>query len=100
MRWRNEIRVLLDVTNQPFLVLTELEVIVLFLQLNHLAINRIKRTVGQAVLFRQQRLSLRRVIARIHLAIKVALGMQLGQKRLHVSLMSWLSGADEIINSK
>ena len=97
VRRRDEIRVRLDVINQPLLVRAELEIIIVLLQFDHLAVARVKRAVGQAVFFREKRFLLRGIKARVGRLVKMAGGVELGERGLDEFLVARLGGADEIV---
>ncbi len=75
----------------------ELEIIIVFLEFDHVSVARIKFAVGQPVFFRQERLFLGRIKSRVTRLVEMACGLELGQRRLHVFFVPRLGGADEII---
>ena len=75
----------------------EPEVIVLLVQLDDLPVSRVERAVRATILVRQESFLPRRLKAAIDFFVKVPLGMELGENRLHHLLMPRLGGADEIV---
>ena len=69
----DEARILLDVINQPGLMLLQLEIIIVLHQLRHLAVFGGKRAVRQPVLFRQESLLPGRIKSLVSRLVKMAL---------------------------
>ena len=87
-RRRDEIWICLNVIKQPLLVRTEPEIVIVFLQLDHFAVNWVKRAVGTAIFFREKRLFLRRIKSLIGRLVKMAGVIQFGKHRLHKFLVA------------
>ena len=83
--------------DEPRLVVAQLEVIVLFLETDHLAPGRIEGAVRAAVLFGQKGLFPGRVEALIDFLVEMAFGVQAGEDGLHDLLMAGLGSADEVV---
>src|ERR1017187_289326 len=97
IRRRDEIRVRLDVINQPLLLRAELEVVVVFFQLDDFAITRGKLAIGQAVFFREKRFFLRRIKSRVARSEERRVGKELRERGLDKFLVARLRGADKIV---
>src|ERR1019366_5317578 len=83
--------------NQPLLLRAELEVVVVFFQLDDFAITRGKLAIGQAVFFREKRLFLRRIKSRVTRLVKMAGGVELRERGLDKFLVARLRGANEVV---
>ncbi len=78
-------------------MLAETKVIVVLRQLDHLAPCRVKRPVRETVLVRQERFFLGGVEPGVRRFVKMALGVQLGQRGLNQGFVPQFGGADEVV---
>ena len=86
----DELRVGLNVLDEPLLVRAQAEIIVVLHQLGHIAVHRIESAVGPTIFFRQKSLLASRVKATVLGLIKMPFCMQLAQNRLNYCLVPWL----------
>ncbi len=80
---RDERRILFDIVDQPLLMCSQFEVVVLFFEFGDLAIRRIERSIWQAIFISQKGFFLDRIKSFVSFLIKVALAMQLRKDCLH-----------------
>ena len=96
----DEMRIRLDVTDEPFLLVLEFEIIIFLDQFGHFAVLGGKRAVRQAVLVGEKSFLFRRVITAILALVEKAAGIELGKNGLDGFLVARLGGADKIIVGK
>ena len=90
-------RIILDVINQPLLVIFEFEIVILLLQLDHFSVCRIECPIGTAVAIGQKGFFLGGIESLVNLFVEVTFGMKFGQNSLHDFFMARFGRADEVI---